>query len=158
MSDWDDAQDKQFWRGIQGPNTSDFGRHIWRENREQQETAEGIAARMRAHPVTSHLPEEAIQAYIDRLPKREDEPSISDLVRPRDDAAEPRSGFAETAVGPDRLIRAQKPPSRATEAPVPPALRLCFCGCQEPLNRPNQKYVNTRHRQRDWVRKKRRHR
>jgi hypothetical protein len=169
VSDWDDHADQQYWRGVNGPKTSDFARAILRRDREHQDSPEGIAARMRAHPVTSQLPEEAIKAYIDRLPKREDEPSISDLISERGKAPEPRSGFAETAVGPDRAALRPTEPQEALsvrdQGTLPPEKeeaenereRFCACGCGQPVHRSNQRYVNTRHRQRDWVRKKRRH-
>jgi hypothetical protein len=165
-------EDDFYWRLMAGgERVSDIAVDIWQRNQEHEQSPEGMLARMKAHPITGRQPEEALRAYIDRLPKREQEASISDLMShtQRDGqsrvhespalvasesqtvggvSVEEQGSFAASSVGPTRQ-RAETVPA---EKPEP---RLCSCGCGETITRSNQKYVNTRHRQRAWVRAKR---
>jgi hypothetical protein len=84
-------EDDDYWRLVsRGERVSDIARDIWAAHQDHEQSPEGQLARMKAHPVTGRQPEEALRAYIDRLPKREQEASISDLMSHTQRDGQPR--------------------------------------------------------------------
>jgi hypothetical protein len=131
VNDWDDAQDRAYWRGVTGPDTSDYSRMIWRRDRERLNPSE-------PEPSIADLPSSPGGMHgVQQSPAQQ---RWADLAQAhREDVS---SAIAGRQTTPSVPVRAQKHPSRAIGAGIKEpgrtsenlrtSPRLCKV-CSEPL-------------------------
>lgn len=120
MNDWDDAADKLYWLGVDGPTTSDYGRMIWRRERERLNPSEPEPSI--ADLQSGSTPSESHETWRSAHDTKHE--SLAPVER--------------------TAVRGLEDVQRDTVED-----RRCGCGCGEELTgRADQKFVSRRHKQR----------